>query len=285
MIYPTQILSPIYQSILSITKGRGEQTLSKLDSFLFKSDRQVSFSDKTNVSIILPPDSHFFRYLIKSHEQHVSNAIDKLVTVGDTVVDIGANIGYFSAHAAVAVGKTGKVFAMEPEAKNFGYLRTNCDLINDYGFNCVPYHLAASSANGETTLNIHKYSTYHTLEAEFSDLDKIEDKQTVRMVTLDDWATAQGIDRIALLKIDTEGHEPKVLEGARKLFQMGVVDCVIMECRSNELANFIDNFSQEFNLHQLTWDGDKWNQEKASALNFKTECLLSKLPISPKSLS
>jgi FkbM family methyltransferase len=282
--YPTQLLASIYRIILFITKGRGEHTLARIDSSLLKLNRSVKIGNGSDLSIVLPPDSHFFRYLIKSHERHVSNAIDKLVKLGDTVVDIGANIGYFSAYASAAVGKNGKVLAIEPEAENFKYLQTNCNLINESGFNCSPYNLAVSSANGETTLNIHKYSTYHTLENEFSSSDKIESQQVVQMVKLDDWAKDRAIDKISFLKIDTEGHEPKVLEGATQLFESGAVDCVIMECRANDLANFIDAFAHKFNLYQLTWNGNEWKQEKASSLDYKTECLLSKYLILPESL-
>ncbi|MEH2424106.1 MAG: FkbM family methyltransferase [Nostoc sp.] len=283
-MYPYKALIPLYQTILNLTKGRGEYTLAKLDVFLFRSNRKIKISYNSDFYISLPPDAHFFRYLTKSHEQHISNAISKLVKNGDTVVDIGANIGYFSAYAASAVGKKGKIFCLEPEAKNFEYLKANCDVIKNHGFNCLAYNVAASSVNGEAVLSIHQYSTYHAIEDEFHHLDKVENKQIVSTVTLDQWTQEQGIQRISLLKIDTEGHEQKVLEGAIELFSVGAVDFVILECRSNEIGDFIDKFSQKFSLHQLTWDGHKWHQSKAGSLKFKTECLLSKLLVTPNAL-
>ncbi|MBD2772387.1 FkbM family methyltransferase [Iningainema tapete] len=281
-MYAEQALIPFYQKILRFTKGRGEHTLAKVDAFLFRSVRQVTINRDDDISIVLPPDPHFFRYLIKSHEQHISYAISKLVKNGDIFIDVGANIGYFSAYATAAVGKQGKVFCLEPESKNFEYLKTNCNTIQKRGFDCSAYSLAASSVNGEATLSIHRYSTYHTIEDNY--LERVEDKQIINTVTLDDWTKQEGIEHISLLKIDTEGHEPRVLEGARKLFHKKAVDFVILECRSEQIASFIDDFCQEFNLHQLTWDGHTWHQTGARSIKYRTECLLSKVPLSPNLL-
>lgn len=283
-MYPDQILIPFYRNILHLSLGRGEHTLAKIDSFLFKAQRQVTISRDNNIFIELPPEPHFFRYLIKSHERHVSQAISKLVKNGDVVVDVGANIGYFSAYAAAAVGKQGQVFCFEPESKNFEYLRVNCDLINRQGFKCSAYNLAASSACGKATLNIHRYSTYHAIEDDYHSLDKVETTQVINTVTLDEWAKSQNIKNISLLKIDTEGHEPRVLEGSKRLFEAKTIDFVILECRSEHLASYIDNFCKEFNLHQLVWDGRSWHKTTLQSLTYKTECLLSLQPTSPISL-
>lgn len=283
-MYPEKFLASLYRNVLRLSLGRGEHTLAKLDALLFKSQRQVTISFDGNISVVLPPNPHFFRYLIKTHERHISNAITKLVKNGDLVVDIGANLGYFSAYAAAAAGKQGQVFCFEPEAKNFKYLKVNCDLIQQRGLKCSAYKLAASSACGKAILNVHRYSTYHAIEDDHHHLDKIESTQVINTVTLDEWTESQGIRRISLLKIDTEGHEPRVLEGSRRLFESKAIDFVILECRSKQLASFIDNFCQEFNLHQLAWDGSGWHSANLQSLNYKTECLLSTQPTSPTSL-
>jgi len=283
-MYPNQILTPLYRNALRLSLRRGEQTLSKLDAFLFKSQRKVTINHEENISIILPPDPVFFRYLLKSHEPHVSNAIGKLVKNGGVVVDVGANIGYFSAYAAAAVGRQGQVFCFEPEAKNFEYLKVNCDLIQRCGFNCSAYNLAASSVKGKASLNIHRYSTYHAIADDDYHLDKIESTQIINTVTLDEWAESQNLKTISLLKVDTEGHEPQVLEGARRLFELKSVDFTILECRSEKLAIFIDDFCKQFGLYQLVHDGRSWYKNTLQALNYTTECLLSTREVSPKSL-
>jgi Methyltransferase FkbM domain len=130
------------------------------------------------------------------------------------------------------------------------------------------------------TLNIHRYSTYHAIEDTHHQLDKVEGTQVIPTVTLDEWVQSQGLPKISLVKIDTEGHEPQVLEGARKLFENKAIDCTILECRSDYIANYIDEFVKTFKLHQFCWDGFNWNPVSLNKIENKTDCLLSTQPIS-----
>ncbi|HEX4484356.1 MAG TPA: FkbM family methyltransferase [Solirubrobacteraceae bacterium] len=52
----------------------------------------------------------------------------------------------------------------------------------------------------------------------------------VRSLTVDEYADAEGIDRLGLLKIDTEGHEEAILRGARRRLQAGAIEFVVCEC-------------------------------------------------------
>jgi len=277
-MYPYYFLSRVYRVILNLTRGRGEHTLAKVDAALFPKKRNIPIGSKASLSV--PPDPHFFRYLLQSHEIHIKNAIIKLCKPGDVVLDIGANIGYFVACAADCVGKSGIVLGFEPEPQNFKNLEDNCILLDSLGFQCKPYKYAISSGNGIATLNIHRNSTYHTIDKEAT-LDRIEDQQSVSTITLDEWSEHNNISHIDFLKIDTEGHEKDVLLGANKLFGKGAIDYTILECRTDRLSSFIDNFAKEFNLHQLVWNGQSWLPTSLSSLDYKTECLLSCKPISP----
>jgi FkbM family methyltransferase len=279
-MYPVKTLTSIYNFILKLTQKRGSITLAKIDCFLFKINRNIKIGNDGSIYLELPPDPHFFGYLTQTHENHVSRAIERLVTKGDVIIDIGANIGYFSAYCLNAVGKEGKVYSIEPESRNFGYLSNNCVHWNKLGFNIKSYQLAVSSTNGELKLNIHRYSTYHTLENSNNCLDKIENTQTVSVITLDSWTTQEKINSISLLKIDTEGHEIKVLEGATSLFEKGRVEMAILECRDDQIAEFIDNFSTKFNLHQYVYDSSDWIESRSLPIKNRLESLVSKKYIS-----
>jgi FkbM family methyltransferase len=52
----------------------------------------------------------------------------------------------------------------------------------------------------------------------------------VPSLTVDEYADAEGIERLGLLKIDTEGHEEAVLHGARRLLEAGAIEFVVCEC-------------------------------------------------------
>jgi FkbM family methyltransferase len=283
-MYPEKILAPLYRNLLRTTRGRGAHTLAKLDCCLFNTIRKVPVGRGTHITISLPPDPHYFGYLIKSHETHISRVIQMLLKDGDTFVDVGANIGYFTMYAALAVGASGRVFCLEPEENNYNLLATNCASLKASGYTCEIYKLAASATNGNATLNIHRFSTYHAIEDEFYHLDEIQATESVGTVRLDDWAEEQGLKRIALLKIDTEGHEPKVLEGARRLFEARRVGFTVLECQSPRIGAFVNEFCEAFDLHQLIWDGQRWDKAKLQNVTHKTDCLISTHAVRPESL-
>ena len=126
-----------------------------------------------------------------------------------TVIDIGANIGYFTLLAAQGAEK---VIAIEPESMNANDLRANVEL---NGFSNVEImKVAASNKSGISQLNVSAgESGEHSLIVPKS--RKYANTQEVKLVTIDDLY----IRNISLIKIDTEGHEYEVIEGAIKTLQ------------------------------------------------------------------
>jgi predicted methyltransferase len=66
--------------------------------------------------------------LNRVHEESTTNLFRNIVKEGDVVVDLGANVGYFTLLTAKLVGRKGKVYAFEPEPRNYGYLLKNIQL-------------------------------------------------------------------------------------------------------------------------------------------------------------
>lgn len=278
-MYPRNILLPLYNHILRLSRKRGEHTLAKMDTFFFKCYREVIMSSSPKVSITVPPKPEYFRCLLKIDEAHIKYAISKLIATGDTFVDVGANIGYVAAHALSVVGKQGKVYCLEPESKNFHNLQSNCESLNQEGFNITAYNVAASSSNTTSRLCVHRISQYCALEDEKYRLEQVEGIQIVNLVRLSDWASANHINIINLLKVDVEGHEIEVLRGAMELFANGIVKNVLLECRQAHICDFIDAFCQDFGLYQWVWDGKIWLNRNLKSVNYKTDCLLSTEPV------
>ncbi len=127
---------------------------------------------------------------------------------GDVVIDVGANVGTFALAAAALVGETGKVFAFEPHPRVHEYLSKNIVL---NGFRHVTA-LNYAVGNQDQMVTI-------------SDIAADDDQNhvgsaagyAVRCVRLDD--VLADAPPIALLKIDTEGYERFVMEGASDLLQ------------------------------------------------------------------
>ena len=134
---------------------------------------------------------------------------------GDVVIDVGANIGYYTLIFAKLVGNTGKVIAFEPEPKNFEILKKNVS-INKLT-NVILEQKIVSSTNGKTKLFLANTGIvgHHTTPTKNS-TNFIE----VDSVTLDDYFLTNNISKkINFLKIDVEGAEIKVLEGAKTILR------------------------------------------------------------------
>jgi FkbM family methyltransferase len=125
---------------------------------------------------------------------------------GDTFVDVGANCGLFSLHAARRVGPTGRVVAIEPLPTMLERLRFNI-AANGFG-NVVVVPSAVGDEPG--SLTIHICERQH---GQSSAVAPVKDGVpiTVGVDTLAAVITAQHLDRIDALKIDIEGYEDRAL--------------------------------------------------------------------------
>jgi len=150
------------------------------------------------------------------YEPQTTKVFKQLLRPDMVVVDVGANIGYFSVISAW-LAKT--VYAFEPETKNFGRLVENIKL-NGLE-NVLPIQKAVSSSNGKKTLYVSKHeSGEHSLvRGRIIGTQTATDVETVR---LDDI-----VESADLIKIDTEGNELAVLQGAERLLESGSVMLII----------------------------------------------------------
>jgi len=158
------------------------------------------------------------------HEKATTDLFKKTVKEGNTVVDLGANIGYFTLLAARIVGDKGKVYAFEPEPRNYNYLIKNIEL-NNYN-NVSATQKAVSDKNGKTKLYICSYDTgHHTINQhrgiEAYKPDFVDDKKDfieIETVTLDDFLEDKG-KSVNVIKMDVEGAEVLALSGMDRILR------------------------------------------------------------------
>ena len=131
---------------------------------------------------------------------------------GDTFVDVGAHVGYFTLIAAKIVGEEGRVFAFEPDPGNFAILRRNVEL---NGFRNVVLENRAAAARAETCRLY--LSVKNTGDHRLAPADEPRSSVGVSAVRLD--TVLKGIGRVDFLKVDTQGAEVAVLTGARHLLR------------------------------------------------------------------
>ena len=148
------------------------------------------------------------RILNGTYEREQTALFEKLLHAGDTVLDVGANVGYYTLLASVLVGGGGRVHAFEPEPRNAEFLRRHVR-INGRG-NVSVEQAAVSDRVGTARFDFGS----GTGTGHLADAGAIE----VRTLRLDDHCAAHGLKPRAI-KIDVEGAEMSVLAGARQTLE------------------------------------------------------------------
>jgi len=143
------------------------------------------------------------------YEKVETNLVKNEIKNGQVVLDIGANIGYYTLIFAKEVGNEGHVFAFEPESNNFNLLKKNVE-INGYK-NVTFEKIAVSNMNGKTKLYISEGPGRHRI---YPSVTCTKNYVSVNMMKLDDYFQSNYLsDKISFIKIDVEGSELQVLEG------------------------------------------------------------------------
>jgi FkbM family methyltransferase len=131
--------------------------------------------------------------------------LQKWVRPGTMVVDVGAFIGFFSHRFAQWVSGSGRVLALEPEPDNFARLKVKMEKA---GLTAVVdlVQAAADDSSGERRLEINEVCPVdHKLSGQGI---------PVTATTIDDLLAARGWPPVSLIKIDVQGAEARVIEGA-----------------------------------------------------------------------
>ena len=143
-----------------------------------------------------------------------AGAVDQLRTLilpGSTVVDVGANIGFFTRRFAQWVGPSGHVIALEPETQNFERLK-QAVAKDGVAARVETILAAAGESDGVVRLRINpQHPGDHRIE-----LPDSTQGHNVPMVRLDDLLAARGWPTVSLVKIDVQGAEERVLMGAEQ---------------------------------------------------------------------
>ena len=140
-------------------------------------------------------------------EESSTAAVKKIIKKSDIVMDIGANIGYYSVIFSKQVGPKGKVYAFEPLTEYREVLEMN--LSANRIKNCIIENNGLSDREQKLILYVNDSSaTLHPLDENF------QRKEKINSITLNSFVRDNKIDKLNFIKIDVDGHEPAVLNGA-----------------------------------------------------------------------
>jgi FkbM family methyltransferase len=149
---------------------------------------------------------------LRIYERDKHQVLRELLGPGATFVDIGANKGDFALFAARLVGESGRVVAIEPEKQNCEWIRRSIEL-NGYR-NIDLVEAAVGSQEGVADLHLSDVTSWHTLVERPPFTSPAS--EPVRVRTLDTVLTELGVHAVDALKLDVEGWEMEVLEGAEE---------------------------------------------------------------------
>jgi FkbM family methyltransferase len=200
-------------------------------------------ADFLRASIHVTPSAGL-RYLYRSMD-HVDSVllglVKEFVKPGDVVWDVGANVGLFSFAAASLAGPEGHIVAFEPDAWLIQLLRRSAlhQPARSAPVQVVP--AAVASEVSIRTLCLANRSRAANYLAEFGTIQTggAREEQSVVAVTLD-WLL-QSLPQPSVVKIDVEGAEMEVLEGATRLFEAvrPVVLCEVIPASERAVTTFL----------------------------------------------
>jgi len=157
-----------------------------------------------------------FRYLIRRQDflpdEQEFRDVERYARPGDWVIDVGANVGRYTCFMSRCVGESGRVLAFEPVLESFSLLTEN--VRTSRATNVSLHNLALSSESAVVKMSVPadpqtKLNNYY--EAQIA-----ANGMPVLCMTLDSLAIPHAV---RLIKIDAEGHDLHVLQGAQKMIQ------------------------------------------------------------------
>ena len=223
---------------------------------------------------------------LRPYEPIETEIVKTHVEKNNIVVDIGANIGYYTLLMAL---NQAKVFSYEPEPKNFKLLQKNVNL-NNFSSNVKLYNKAVSNYNGFSKLFLVEGAPgMHTLSNNRFDsnsidvnlinrrlgttpflefINKVEQKirkPIVIAAAMQDMSnvanivvevTKLNLDKIDFAKIDVEGHELHVLEGMKILPTKILIEFnpLYLQASGKNYNDFF-HFIEKFTIKQISKDG------------------------------
>lgn len=149
------------------------------------------------------------------HEVEKRKLLKEIVSPGMCILDMGACRGYFSFLFAKIIRDQGKIYSFEPDPYNFLWLEKALEC-NDYSSISL-VKTCVSDKDGEANLVKGKTSGKHTIEKVMQQ-KKAGKKMKVKKIKVDTFLRKEDIDP-DLIKVDVEGAEEKVLNGAINLIR------------------------------------------------------------------
>jgi FkbM family methyltransferase len=200
------------------------QFLGRMRNHTFLGDRVLAFTHRGDMIYLDPTDLDLTPSILLygRHEPHVEQAIVGSIRPGDTVIDLGANVGYHTLAIAAAVGPAGRVHAFEANPKVMRLLKATMTVNGFSDFRGTGrvnlYETAVLDRSGTITLASapdHDGSGHVINDAPSSDYGPEYSTRTVVPAVTLDAVLADRVGMVDLIHMDIEGSEPLALRGGQ----------------------------------------------------------------------
>jgi FkbM family methyltransferase len=220
-----KILRKVSRLLVKISNSLTDRYVSRLESKALKNNLNESlFTTKDNIRLWLGNVSVIDQNIKRSGvwEPITTELVKKLIKKNDVVIDVGANIGYYTTLFAKSTGNEGFVYAFEPTTIFHNLLVENISLNHFSNVTIIKKGLSNKKGNIEILIDNSSASIHQPQKGD------VINKEIIELTTLDDYVEEFGLEKINFIKIDIDGHEPFVLEGAiRSIFKFKPI--VILE--------------------------------------------------------
>ena len=215
-------------------------------------------------------DQHIFA--TGNYEDYTAKVVNHLLESGDSAVDVGANIGFFTLLMAARVGPSGRVWAFEPSPSTRVRLRRNVEL----------NHFANVTIREEAVSDVDGLSAFfcgrddHSGVASLRPMPSSGSTYQVRTCRLPNVIPSPS--RLRLIKIDIEGAEHLALAGMELLLQKRQPDLIVelsdhflreMGSSSADVYAFLS--VNRYNMYIIDWNGlvkvERWSSEFPTQFN------------------
>lgn len=204
------VLKKIGNLLLVLSRWlHGKATCSQL---VQKGDERNLYETKSGAFFWLNSTGYVDRCIMESgvFEPLSTQVVQQLVKPGDIVLDVGANIGYYTVMLSRLVGEQGKVICFEPTSHYGRVLEKNIQANGLQNVETVRVGLSDKAQELEIQIGEHS-ATLHVPGNK-----KLNFSEKIQLLPLDVYLDDHPLARIDFIKIDVDGHEPLFLAGAKE---------------------------------------------------------------------
>ncbi len=225
--------TPLLHHLLTKRSFQGAVEHSILEHY---KTRSLCWRNLKGYKILLDCRRHAFAPWIATtgaYELETSLVFSLLAKREGTILDIGAGIGWYTLLGAMMSNCTGTIYAVEPDPASVVLI---CESVRANNLsNIKVIEACVSNGDGETNLNLASDPGYNSMK-------RTGDKGRLRSAcfTIDSFVRKENLKLIDLIKIDVEGAEPEVLQGALQTLEEGKIFDIILEWNPTEWKDHPD---------------------------------------------